>query len=305
MSETIFNIFLPFEYSDHCGHALYVGHQSALDDEAAIRFLRDRVDEDFPKAIRVPLINPFTREAYYARCRIGDGHHLYDEVFQAASAQAEPLFVTTLVVDGKVRVDVSNHHDDPNFYLSPEVIGDAHMDDWLLKYRDGDALDLPRLIHDDYFLAVKLTFNAKLYVSSLKLLLSCIDSISYVEFGDQKTPSFIDWLDKYADLSKVGITSEELWELRNGVLHMTNLSSRQVTRKKVRRISIRIGGEGETADGIHYFNFFALIQVFAAALESWLGSYNDDREKFATFVERYDKTISDSRQLQRPPSSAK
>lgn len=175
------------------------------------------------------------------------------------------------------------------------------MDDWLLKYRDGDALDLPKLIHDDYFLAIKLTFNAKHFVSSLKLLLSCIDSISYIEFGDQRTPSFIDWLRRYADLTTVGVTPEELWELRNGVLHMTNLSSRQVSRKKVRRVSIRIGREDEIdADGIYYFNFHALIEAVASALQRWLSSYNEEPSKFATFVERYDETISDSRLLWRP-----
>ena len=135
----------------------------------------------------------------------------------------------------------------------------------------------------------------------MKLLLSCIDSISYIEFGDQKAPSFIAWLHRYADLVKVGVTPEELWELRNGVLHMTNLSSRQVIRKRVRRISIRIGGESKTeADGTYYFDFFMLIQAVAAALQSWFASYNDKREKFAAFVERYDETVSDSRFLWRP-----
>jgi hypothetical protein len=100
------------------------------------------------------------------------------------------------------------------------------------------------------------------------------------------------------------VTPEELWELRNGVLHMTNLSSRQVTRKRVRRISIHIGSEGETdSDGTYYFNFFALIQAFAAALQRWFASYNIEREKLAAFVERYDETISDSRFLWRPKAA--
>jgi len=34
---------------------------------------------------------------------------------------------------------------------------------------------LPALINDDYFLAIKLTYNAKHYVSSMKLLLSALD----------------------------------------------------------------------------------------------------------------------------------
>lgn len=117
VSETIFNIFLPFDQDDHCDHALYTCHRVALDDEAAVRFLQGRVEADLKHAIGVPLARPFTRSTYYARCRIGEGHHLYDDVFRAANAQAAPLFVTTLVVNGKARSDVSHRHGDPNFYL--------------------------------------------------------------------------------------------------------------------------------------------------------------------------------------------
>src|ERR1019366_3532366 len=38
------------------------------------------------------------------------------------------------------------------------------------------GINISQLIHDDYFLALKVTFNAGLYVSAMKLLVSCIDS---------------------------------------------------------------------------------------------------------------------------------
>lgn len=38
----------------------------------------------------------------------------------------------------------------------------------------GGGLQLSRLINDDYFEAIKITFNAKLHVSAMKLLLSAI-----------------------------------------------------------------------------------------------------------------------------------
>lgn len=64
--------------------------------------------------------------------------------------------------------------------------------------------------------SLKLTFNAGLYVSALKLLVSCIDSLAYIEYGDDRNSTpFIKWLDTYADLTPLGITSTELWELRN------------------------------------------------------------------------------------------
>lgn len=301
MSEKIYNIFLPF-VDGRCNRALYVAHDVGLNDQDAILYLQARVEEDLVKAKSVLLAKSFTRSEYCAHIRLGEGVHLYDEVFVLAGAGEAPLCVTTLVVDGRIMVNGTGQHGDPNVYLTPDQIGDAQMDDWLIEYKVGNAIDLPRLIHDDYFLAIKLTYNQRHYVSSLKLLLSCIDSISYIEFGDQPA-AFISWLKCYGDLAPVGITPEELWELRNGVLHMTNLNSRKVTLGKVRRISIRIGGEAETdtdTDGIYYFEFYSLIQAFAAALEKWLVSYEAERGKFAKFVERYDETISDSRVLRRP-----
>jgi hypothetical protein len=168
------------------------------------------------------------------------------------------------------------------------------MDDWLLKYVDGNQIDLSQLIHDDYFKAIKLTFNAGLYVSAMKLLLSCVDSISYIEYGDERG-SFVRWLREYGDLSPLGITEEELWELRNGLLHMTNLHSRQVRSQRIRRVSFRVGGHAEQVDDIYYFPFPDLLNAYAQALGRWLKSYNDHREKFVKFVERYDETVSDSR----------
>ena len=45
MSETIFNVFLPFK-DERCDHALYVAHEFAGDDEAGVRFLQNRIDDD-------------------------------------------------------------------------------------------------------------------------------------------------------------------------------------------------------------------------------------------------------------------
>jgi hypothetical protein len=47
-----------------------------------------------------------------------------------------------------------------------------------------------------------------------------------------------------------------------------------------------------------------LIEAFTGATERWLRTYNEDRSKFPTFVERYDETVSDSRLMQRPVTPA-
>jgi hypothetical protein len=86
---------------------------------------------------------------------------------------------------------------------------------------------------------MKLLFNQKHYISSFKLLVSLIDTIAYLEYGDVKR-NFQQWLDTYSEISKVEITSDEVYQLRNSLLHMTNLNSRDVLKKKHRRLSIAI-----------------------------------------------------------------
>lgn len=296
MPEDIYNIFLIFEGST-CKSLKYKIHPHTFaDDDAAVRFLQTRVQEDLNLAQVFALSDSFTLPEYYSHIRAGYGMVLYDSLFIALNAGPAPLCVTTLVENGEIKITDSSYHGDPNIYLTESTLEGRTMDDWLIKYTGEQGIDLPRLVHDDYFHAIKMTFNAKHYVSSMKLLLSCIDSISYIEYGDTRRTSFVDWLNTYADLTSLGITAEELWEMRNGMLHMTNLHSRRVRTNQVRRISFRVGGtENIQVDDVYYFQFYGLIQAYGKALGQWFESYNNDRSKFVKFIERYDETISDSR----------
>jgi len=303
VTETVFNIFLDFK-SGRCQQARYVAHDLLLNDVQAVAFLQQRVDIDLLDAMVVQLAAPFTKAQYDAHCRLGRGHELYDDVFREVGAGPEPLFVTTPVVDGRITIDDVGQTGEHHSFLTPELLRGGQMRDWLTHYIADGQLDIPQLIHDDFFIAIKLTFNAKLYASSMKLLLSCIDSIAFIEFGDVNgKPAFVRWLEAYADLAEVSVTAEELWELRNGLLHMTSLSSRKVTAQKVRRISFRFGGVAGDEDGIFYFEVMSLINAYRDALERWLRTYNDQPDKFVLFVERYDETISDSRLMIRPAPS--
>lgn len=296
--ERIFNVLLFFQ-DDTCSSVGYTAHDHSGNDDSSIEFLRTRVSDDLKVATRMTLTTAFSRSEYNARCRLGEGHHLFDEVFSKNGAGSNPLFVSTPVRDGAIFFNYSSAHGGLDMKdVAAKLGAKGQMDDWLVKYTDGDGIDIPRLIHDDYFLAIKLTFNARLYVSAMKLLVSCIDSIAYIEYGNEQSV-FVKWLDAYADLAPLGITATELWELRNGILHMTNLNAKKVDQNKVRRITFRVGGPQEFArhgaDGIYYFDFHGLIRRFAEALGRWIETYNNDRDKFAKFVERYDETISDSR----------
>ncbi|HEY0235134.1 MAG TPA: hypothetical protein VGC86_08795 [Afipia sp.] len=269
-----------------------------MDDASALRFLQSRVPIDLNASKEVQLTKPFTKEEYDARTRLRHGHFLYDEVFILLGAGQQPLHVATPVVDGNPQVQFASEIGDPNIYLREDMTGDHKMDDWLIKYTEGNVLNIPALIKDDYFSAIKITYNAKHYVSSMKLLVSAIDSLSYIEYGDGngRQTVFEKWLSTYADLSDLSITPQELWELRNGLLHMSNLHSRQVNKKAVRQISFHVGIKPYyERDGIHFFSFYGLISAVAKAIQKWIETYNADREKMVSFVSRYDKTISDSR----------
>ncbi|RDS80960.1 hypothetical protein [Dyella psychrodurans] len=297
--ERIYNVFLFFE-NDICSIVSYFAHDHVGSDSDGVAMLKTSVNRDLLNAVKVTLKTPFTRDEFHAKCRLGIGHHLYDEAFAALGASASPLFVTTPVVNGTLFFNHPIEHGDIDIYdLAPKEGKNRQMVDWLVKYATPKGIELSQLIHDDYFQSIKLTFNAGLYVSAMKLLVSCIDSIAYIEYGNEKkfTP-FTKWLDTYADLLPLGITSAELWELRNGILHMTNINSSKVRDNKIRRISFRVGGPPDyprESDGVYYFDFLDLIRAFADAQARWLASYNANTEKFAKFVERYDETISDSR----------
>jgi len=298
MAEQIYNVFLFFDAKDLCSVAGYTAHLHEGSDQEGIDFLRQRVDADLGLAQKVPLSRPFTRSEYNARCRLGEGHHLYDELFVQTGAGAAPLFVSTPVLDGNAHFNYSSEHGDLDMSEVSAKLGEPGvMVDWLRKYASDEGINFSQLIHDDYFLAIKLTFNAGLYVSAMKLLVCCIDSLAYIEYGDDRG-AFVKWTEAYCDLAPLGITAAELWGLRNGILHMTNLNSSSVLKGQVRRISFRVGDSPEIprdVGGVYYFDFLGLVHAFAQAQARWIESYNNDRGKFAKFVERYDETISDSR----------
>ena len=174
--------------------------------------------------------------------------------------------------------------------------------DYLIKYRTDDAIDLPRLINDDFFEPIRLLYQARHYVSATKLLLVFIDTAGYIEYGDGDQNPFIAWLNKNVDLTRVDVSSIELWEHRNSLLHMSNLDSRRVVSGDVKRLIPYLGALPETVakqlGSDKFYNLQHLILAVARGCEPWLQSYNDHREKITEFTKRYDLIASDSRMLE-------
>lgn len=128
--------------------------------------------------------------------------------------------------------------------------------------------------------------------------MSFIDTIAFVDAGDVRD-NFTLWLNTFADLAPVGITSKELWEFRNGLLHMTNLRSRAVAAGKTAPLILYVGTPTKplppNPSGAKYFNLKTLIDAIAAAVSRWVETYNQSAEKRMTFISRYDLIVSDSR----------
>jgi hypothetical protein len=128
--------------------------------------------------------------------------------------------------------------------------------------------------------------------------MSLVDALAFVKHGD-KPRNFTRWLDTYADLQSIGITSVEPWEFRNALLHMTTLESRKVLAGKVPRLIPLVGRippevSIDSQDHKH-FSLSGLIHVVAAAIPGWIATYNHDRNKVENFVARYDTVLSDAR----------
>ena len=81
-----------------------------------------------------------------------------------------------------------------------------------------------------------ITFKSGLYISSLKLLLSAVDTMAFLVTGNNDSKDFKEWLNKYVDLSTVGINADELWEHKNALLHRTTLNSLKVGKDKIVRL---------------------------------------------------------------------
>jgi hypothetical protein len=162
-------------------------------------------------------------------------------------------------------------------------------------------LDHSSLINDDFFQPVRILFQNEQYVSAIKLLVIAIDSISFIEFGNIKENTFIKWLNTYADLNGIGITAEELWEHRNSLLHMSNLNSRKVVSGEIRSLTAYLGTIPQNVklneEKMGYYNMQKLIYCIANACGKWGETYNEQRDKTDSFIERYDLIASDARML--------
>lgn len=311
MRETIYNIFY-FVEKGTISEAAICAHDADGSDEEKSDQLEAAIVSDLSKATRVRLPKAVTHDSFFAMQRLGRHLDLFEPIFKSVGAHRNPFCCVTAVVDGRPRIDIRTNHAPLTMQVMQSLdIPTLHdVEDWLTKYATEDGFDLPRLLNDDYFCAIRLLFNAKRYVSCMKLLLSFIDTASFLAYGDEPSV-FIRWLDTHANLGCLGITSQELWEMRNALLHMSNMDSRKVLKNRVRRIGFCVAPRGCCAlpdAEVTYFNLLDLIDQLANGVSHWIAHINANREEFVNFVARYDRILSDDRRtyvaIPQPPAAA-
>lgn len=298
MNEKIFNFFIYFDAGVAHELGIWFHKRSGTDDEKT-DFLRSQVKKDYLKARRFDLPQSFTPEQWRARLRFDGALPIFESILAELSvSKSSFVYCLTPILDG---IPFWDQMSGPNEFRGHEVTDygrEGHMPDYLVEYTDGKYFHFDKLIDDDFFNAIRIIFQKNHYVSASKLLMCCIDTLAFVEFGDTKN-NFTDWLDRYCDLTVVGVTASELWEYRNSILHMTTLDSRSVKHGRTVRISPYVGPRGSlpprNAEYAKSFNLLELIHTVAAGIECWGSSYNAKPEKLVDFIARYDMIISDKR----------
>jgi hypothetical protein len=308
--EVIFNIF-PICKSDIITEVGFRVHEFEGSDDEKTNFLLTRVETDFKEMVFIKIsddfkvlladgeeVNGLTHERYNNFLHNGTESILYEPIFQLFNAPKTPLSVSTMVVDGKIYITQSKHFDTMPKTNFTEKITEKIPNHYLKEFTTEDGFDMGALINSDFIVSIRLLFQNQKYVSCVKLLMSAIDTFAFLEFGDVDG-NFKKWVSRYCDLSSVGVSEIELWAYRNSIIHMTNSYSRQVIKNKVQKLSFYVNKDNVdylTTDGeAKYFNLLTLINSINKAIEKWCDSYNDEREKFEPFCDRYDLIISDSR----------
>lgn len=298
MIETIYNIFY-FVEDDVISEAAICSHDIEGTDEEKSILLKAAVPCDLAKASRARLPKAIDYDIFVAMHRLGRQLELFDSLFKSVKAPRNPFCCITAIVDGRPQIDISTDHS-PLTAQMMQSLDTPTLDeaqDWLAKYATESGFNLPQLLNDEYFDAIRLLFKSKQYVSCMKLLLSFIDTVSFLAYGNEPSV-FVKWLNAYANLGRIGITADELWEMRNALLHMSTLDSRKVLKNRVRRIGFCVASRGVCPlpdGGIAYFNLLNLIDEIANGISYWITHINANNDDFLKFIARHDRILSDDR----------
>ena len=282
--ERLINIFA-YGNETHVHSMGWKAYERKGNDKDLFSFLHSRASIDHKTAERIKIRESIKWEKFNSMNRLNGTINI---LISYGLISDNDLYCITPIVNGNaIMEDIK------------DALYSASIPDYLKLYMTEDGFDFPNLIDDDYFKAIRILWNEKKYISCLKLVFSAVDTFGFVEYGDSGN-GFTKWLDEFCDLQSIGVTSKELWELRNSLVHMTNLLSRKVIDGSVRQLIPSIASIGAAAipstgnsERFHVARF--IIVILPKGIENWLVTYNKDREKISQFIDRYDTVISEAR----------
>lgn len=312
--EAVYNLFLFVEGDTPKGIGV-ASHVVDGSDSEKISFLQRHVALDFIDAVRYPLpihemrvwlgLGPaaeITFDMFSYLSRTGNALRVFEYLLQDMGAPADPLVCISPIVNGVPRIDLLTHIDPPS--VQGEMIASRFkatitQTDFFAKHLVDGHLELDSLLEEDFVAAIKLLNRCKHYVSAMKLLVSFVDTLAYLEYGDIQG-NFVSWVTAYTDLDSIGVTPAELWEFRNSLLHMTSPHSRKVldgkhpalcfyTHPKRRRVIVA------EEEGGKMFSFEAIYESVMNGVSSWSATYSGDIQKQLLFINRYDEILSEGR----------
>ena len=284
MKERIVNVFT--YGNEDCIHSFgWATHMVEGSYREFTAFLQSEVEIDFKTAKQVGFPESVRRSAFDFALRMGALDRVAPQVVEIVGNSA---YCLTHVIDGKPRSDGVSH-------AQPHEA----VPDYLRLYWTPSGFDFGQMIDDDFMDAMKLLWSNQKYISALKLLFIMVDTLGFVEFGPVKD-CFVRWLGKFCDLGPIGVSPEELWELRNSLLHMTNLDSRKVHSGEVKRLlPVTTAQKNDIPTEMDGFKTLHLTRLFGSVIPSgivkWVGTFDNDPDKFLDFIQKYDTVISDSR----------
>jgi hypothetical protein len=204
LKEPAYNLFLYVDKSLITALGVAVHELDGTDPEK-ISALQQRVSDDYKTAKRYKLARRFEWGEYESLMRLGRELEAFEEIFRDCNAPLNPLVAITPIVDGAPTILAITALGPMNLedFRGTPLEEPGVMIDYLKAYVKDGHFDVPQLINDDYFLAIKQLYNARHFVSAAKLLMSFIDTVAFIDAGDVRD-GFSQWLRKYADLKLVG-----------------------------------------------------------------------------------------------------
>jgi hypothetical protein len=178
MKEQVFNLFY-FAKPGFIEEIGVVAHQMGGTDVEKGALLQSLVETDYKtcQRFRVPrrtnpsgMELPMSVESYTALARLGRHLELFEEIFAQFNAGVNPMCCITPIVDGKSEIDIVTDHSPLilSRHQGHPKIAEGIMSDYLEDYMTPEGFNLPALINDDYFDAIKVLFNHKGVVAQVE-----------------------------------------------------------------------------------------------------------------------------------------